>query len=79
MPKSIYTSRYSLLLKLLRAARVEAGLTQEDVASRLGTTQTVVSKCERGERRLDVIELQAWCAALGLSLVEFVKAFEREL
>jgi transcriptional regulator with XRE-family HTH domain len=43
---------------LLRVAREEAGLTQMDVARALKVHQSFVSKCESGERRLDVIELQ---------------------
>jgi len=41
----------------LRQARTAAGLTQVEVARRLGKTQSFVSKCESGERRVDVVEL----------------------
>lgn len=64
---------------LLRDARIGAGLTQIDVAGRLGVPQSFVSKYETGERRLDVGEVQAICRVLGLSLVEFAVALgERE-
>ena len=46
-------------LKRLRQARKDAGLTQVEVAQRLGKTQSFVTKAERGERRLDVVELRA--------------------
>jgi len=36
-----------------------------------------VSKCERGERRIDLIELRDWCKALGISLPELVNRFEQ--
>lgn len=52
------------------------GLTQEDVADRLGSTQSFVSKCERGERRLDLVEVQSWCLAIGVPLSDFVARFE---
>lgn len=61
---------------MLRAARQQAGLTQEDMAAQLRMTQSLVSKCERGERRLDIVELRAWCLALGLPLEEFIRRFE---
>lgn len=77
MDKSIYSAEYGLLLDRLRKAREKAGLTQEEIASRLGVTQSFVSKCERGERRLDLIEVRAWSQALGLSFAEFVRDFER--
>ncbi|MCW5956450.1 MAG: helix-turn-helix transcriptional regulator [Pyrinomonadaceae bacterium] len=64
MEKSIYTKEYSLFLEQLRKAREEKGLTQTDVAERLGQTQSFVSKVERGERRLDIVELRAFCSAM---------------
>jgi len=57
MPKSVYTERYRRLCRLLIQARQEAGLTQEDLAVRLGKPQSYVSKVERGERRLDLAEM----------------------
>ena len=50
--------RYREFLAQLRAARLEAGLTQVEVAAKLGQPQSWVSKCERGERRVDVVELE---------------------
>ncbi len=49
---------------------------QVDVATRLGVPQSFVSKYESGERRLDLVELQQVCAAIGISLKEFVHRFE---
>ncbi|MDH0423580.1 helix-turn-helix domain-containing protein [Delftia tsuruhatensis] len=71
MDKSIYTTEYTLFLALLRGAREEAGVSQTKLAEALGVTQTFISKCERGERRLDVVELHKWCKGLGLELDEF--------
>jgi len=50
---------YRRFLQRLRAAREGAGLTQVEVARRLRVPQSYVSKCESGERRVDVIELAA--------------------
>ena len=61
MEKSIYSKEYSLFLEQLRKAREEKGLTQTDVAQSLGQTQSFVSKVERGERRIDIVELRAFC------------------
>ena len=49
-----------VFLGRLRQARKDAGLTQVEVARRLGRTQSFVTKAERGERRLDVVELRAF-------------------
>lgn len=66
-----------MFLDLLRQQRSSLGLTQADIAIRLDATQSFISKVERGERRLDLVELHSWCAALGISLGEFVTRFER--
>jgi len=58
---------------------MEAGLTQEEVAKRLGRPQSFVSKYETGERRLDILELRGVLAALGLPLKEFVPRLEASL
>jgi transcriptional regulator with XRE-family HTH domain len=51
----------------LRAARLAADLTQAQLAARLGTTQSVVSAWERGDRRPDVHQLVRLAAALGVN------------
>ena len=50
--------RYREFLVQLRVARLEAGLTQIEVAAKLGKPQSWVSKCECGERRVDIVELE---------------------
>ena len=58
MPSPTRSPRYRQFLKRLRAARLEAALTQEEVARRIKRPQSYVSKCESGERRVDVVELE---------------------
>jgi transcriptional regulator with XRE-family HTH domain len=55
-------ARYRQFLRRLRAAREEAGLTQVEVAKALRRPQSFVSKCESGERRVDVVELERFAA-----------------
>ncbi|MDD5451755.1 MAG: helix-turn-helix transcriptional regulator [Desulfovibrionales bacterium] len=76
MQKAIYSQDQSRLQKLLKTARVEAGLTQAELAQHLGVNQSFVSKYESGERRLDLIELRNICKALGIPLLSFVKRFD---
>jgi transcriptional regulator with XRE-family HTH domain len=66
MAASVFTYRYERFRSLLIEARRELGLTQADVAERLGRPQSFVSKYERGERRLDVIEFLSVSEILGL-------------
>jgi transcriptional regulator with XRE-family HTH domain len=79
MEKSVFTREYTALLRLLKETRIAADLTQTQLAERLGQSQSFVSKCERGERRLDVIQLRMICHILGSTLPEFVAELERRL
>ncbi len=79
MEKSLYSAEYRLLLNLLREARKRSGITQETLAVRLGVTQSFVSKCERGDRRLDVLELRRWVFAIDGDFQEFLSTFEASL
>jgi transcriptional regulator with XRE-family HTH domain len=77
--KSITAPEYATFLRALRSARKAAGVTQTELAARIGETQSFVSKCERGERRLDVIELRTFCRAFGLSLTAFTQRLDKIL
>ena len=68
---ALHTGRYRAFLAKLRRAREEAGLTQVEVAELVGRPQTWVSKCELGERRVDVVELEDLAAAYGKALEWF--------
>ncbi len=56
--RAVHTQRYKFMLRQLRTARKDAGMTQVEVARALGRTQAFVSKCELGERRIDPLDLQ---------------------
>jgi transcriptional regulator with XRE-family HTH domain len=62
------SAAYRLFLTRLREARLAAGLTQVEVAAKLHRPQSFVSKCESGERRVDVVEL-----------TEFARLYKRDL
>lgn len=63
----------------IRRLRKRVGLRQEDIAGTLGWPQSVVSKGESGERRMDIIELRAIALACGVTLGQLVREFERAL
>ena len=79
MPKGHAVSAEEQLQLLLRQMRAEAGLTQTEIAQRLGQPQSFVSKYESGERRLDVLELREVCAVVGVSLADFDRRLEQTL
>ena len=64
MGKTLRSHAHAILLNQLRQAREAAGLTQTDVAKRLGRPQSYVAKTEGGERRLDVVEFVALAQAI---------------
>lgn len=66
MPVSLYDSQYEELRALVRRLRVEAGLTQAQLASSLRIGQSYISKIERGENFLDVLLFARWCLACGV-------------
>ena len=69
MARSTHHPNYQTLLTLLRDLRARTGVTQLALAESLGNTQTFVSKVERGERRIDVVEFIEICDALGVDPV----------
>lgn len=74
MPKkSKFTKQYSKLLDVLRVVRKEAGVTQVDAGRAFGSHASYISKCESGERRIDVIELAAFCKLYNVPLDVFLK------
>lgn len=64
MPNPLHDPRYTALRNLLVATREDMRLTQVALAERLGKPQSYVSKYERGERRLDIVELVSVAHAL---------------
>lgn len=70
---SQYDKRYQEFLIRLRAARSEAGLTQEQAAQLLRKPQSYISKSESGERRIDIVELTELARIYGKPLKYFVE------
>ena len=74
--KSVFTDEYDVLLRRLISARTEAGLTQQELASRLDRPQSFVSKYERKERRLDVLEFVVVCGVLKVDACSIIREVE---
>ena len=79
MKKSIHQKRYHTMIALLRNKREAIGMTQIQLAGKLGVSQTVVSKIETCERRLDVIELIDVCNAINISFIDFFNELNAKL
>lgn len=75
MTGSTHNPDYRLLLEVLREARKQQGVSQVELANRLGNTQTFVSKCERGERRIDLVEFVEIAEALGVLPLDVLASY----
>lgn len=73
MPKSVFSNKYILLRQLLIEARKVANLTQTELSAKLSRPQSYVSKYERGERRLDLIEFLEVAVALNINPATFIE------
>ncbi|WP_259068913.1 helix-turn-helix domain-containing protein [Mucilaginibacter sp. X4EP1] len=70
---------YLVVTELLYRLRINAGLTQKQLADLLNVPQSFISKIETGERRINLIELRELCKTLNSNLVEFAAMLEKEL
>jgi len=77
--RSQHSPEYGILVELLREQRRSIGMRQADLADAVGVQQSVISKYEAGERRLDLVQLREICIALHTDLPAFVDTFERRL
>ena len=63
--QTVFRAEYDVLLRLLKDARKESGVSQRELARRLGKTQSYVSKIENGDQRMDVLEFLDYARAIG--------------
>lgn len=73
MSKSIYSKDYKEIINRLKQTRIDAGLSQQAVADKLGKPQSFISKIESGERRLDVAEMKKFAKIYNKSADYFLK------
>lgn len=70
--KSIYSPEHEYLRKTFVARRHELGLTQRQLADRLGVIYSLIGKIETGDRRLDVVEFIDFCQGLQIEPSELI-------
>lgn len=75
-PKSLHRPEYAAVLQALIDMREGADLLQAELGRKLKRSQSYVSMAERGNIRLDALQLHDWCLACGSSLKEFAQALE---
>lgn len=67
MPKTIFTGANQVVVETLRAYRLANGLTQRQLADRIGRDQSWISLIEGSQRRVDVVEFVEIAKALGVN------------
>lgn len=72
MKKSIHTDERAIFVRRLKKARIEAELTQDEVADKLGCSQSWVSKIELGELRVEAIWLNKLAKLYGKKVEYFL-------
>jgi Helix-turn-helix. len=77
--KSLYRPENQVFLATLRELRRSAGLTQGELAAKLGRSQNFVTASERGVTRLDGLQLRDWCVACGADLIVWATEIEQAL
>jgi transcriptional regulator with XRE-family HTH domain len=73
MTETIYSREHKYIVKQLKKAREEAGLSQQEVAKSLHKTQSYISKIESGQRKIDVVQLKKFVRLYKKSLDFFIK------
>ncbi|NEQ98882.1 MAG: helix-turn-helix transcriptional regulator [Cyanothece sp. SIO2G6] len=74
---SIHDPEYHRIIDALISLREKAKLSQKAVAHEIGLTQPDISKIERRERRIDVLEAIRWVRATNADPAEFFAQFAR--
>lgn len=75
MAGAVFSPAYRAFLECLIEARRGAGVTQVELAKQLAKPQSYVSKVERGERRIDVVEFTDWARALKADPAELYATY----
>jgi transcriptional regulator with XRE-family HTH domain len=73
---ALVRDRKALLRKLLKETRLDAGLTQVEVAAKLRVPQSYIAKIEQGERKISFIEVLDLCKALGIDAEDLIKLLD---
>lgn len=79
MGKTIGSVSHKALIELLIAKRVAVGMTQEDLAKKLGEYQSFVARLESGQRRVDVVELMKIADVLGFDPAKMIGTLRRRI
>jgi transcriptional regulator with XRE-family HTH domain len=75
----VFSDEYQLLRDALLEARLGAGMTQRELAERLGKTPSHIARIECGQRRVDTLEFYRIARSIGVEPVKLFEAVARKL
>ena len=78
-PNPVFSDEYQQLRDALVEARQQAGITQRDLAERLGKSHSHVARIENGQRRVDTLEFFRIARSVGVEPVRLFEAVSRRL
>lgn len=73
MTKTIYKNEYKKTVEAIKKARIEVGFTQREVSAKIKKPQSYISKIERGEQRIDIVELKILADLYKKKISYFIK------
>jgi transcriptional regulator with XRE-family HTH domain len=76
LSKSLGSPRHKALITLLVEKREAAGITQAQLAEKLGEYQSFVARLESGQRRVDVVEFLELAKILNFDAAKALKALQ---
>jgi transcriptional regulator with XRE-family HTH domain len=77
--KIIHSRESKVLISLLRKLRKDAGLTQGELAEKLGVQRQIITSIERGERMFLLLDAREYLLPLRIGVVEFMGTLEKLL
>lgn len=78
-PNPVFSEEYRALVSVVLQARRDAGLSQSALAERLGKAKSHICMIERGQRRVDALELYRMAKCLDLAPTELFRRIEERL
>jgi len=79
MSNRLWDKKQNAFREAIKEARINSEFTQAQLAKKLKKPQSYVSKYERGERRLDFVEVMEVCKACSLSIEKFTSTYSNNL
>lgn len=76
MEKTLFRPEYRVFLDLIRQARHDSGLTQEQIATRLSIPRSTIAKWETGQQRMDLLEYWSYCEGIEVDPVAMLSRFK---